>query len=81
MLRILLSKDWVTCRNEILSRIAKDVAMQMPDRVLMVPELISHDTERRLCKAAGDTASRFAEVLSFPRLASRVADLTGNSAR
>ena len=81
MLRILLSKDWVACRNEILSRIAEDVAMQMPGRVLMVPELISHDTERRLCKDAGDTASRFAEVLSFPRLASRVADLTGNSAR
>ena len=40
----------------------------------MVPELISHDMERRLCAAAGDTASRFAEVLSFTRLARRVAD-------
>lgn len=81
MLRILLSKDWVACRNEILSRIAEDVAAEKAGCILMVPELISHDTERRLCKAAGDTASRFAEVLSFPRLASRVADLTGNSAR
>lgn len=80
MLRILLSKDWVTCRNEILSRISADVAQQQPGRILMVPELISHDTERRLCKAAGDTVSRFAEVLSFPRLASRVADRVGNSA-
>ena len=80
MLRILLSKDWVACRNEILSRIAQDVAQQKPGRILMVPELISHDVERRLCKAAGDTASRFAEVLSFPRLASRVADRAGNSA-
>ncbi len=81
MLRILLSKDWVACRNEILSHIAEDVAGQKPGRILMVPELISHDMERRLCKAAGDTASRFAEVLSFPRLASRVADMVGNSAR
>ena len=81
MLRILLSEDWVACRNEILSRIADDVAQQKPGRVLMVPELISHDTERRLCKAAGDTASRFAEVLSFPRLADRVAAMYGNSAR
>lgn len=80
MLRILLSKDWVACRNEILSRIAQDVAQQKPGRILMVPELISHDVERRLCKAAGDTASRFAEVLSFPRLASRVADRAGNGA-
>ncbi len=80
MLRILLSKDWVACRNEILFRIAQDVAQQKPGRILMVPELISHDVERRLCKAAGDTASRFAEVLSFPRLASRVADRAGNGA-
>ncbi len=80
MLRILLSKDWVACRNEILSRIAIDVAQQKPGRILMVPELISHDMERRLCKTAGDTASRFAEVLSFTRLASRVADRVGNSA-
>ena len=60
MLRILLSKDWVACRNEILSCIAQDVAQQKPGRILMVPELISHDVERRLCKASGDTASRFA---------------------
>ena len=78
MLRILLSKDWIACRNEILSRIAKDVAQQKQGTILMVPELISHDMERRLCRAAGDTASRFAEVLSFPRLASRVAERRGN---
>ena len=80
MLTILLSKDWVLGRNEILSRIASDVAQELPGRILLVPELISHDTERRLCAAAGDTASRFAEVLSFPRLASRVADRVGNAA-
>lgn len=80
MLTILLSKDWVCCRNEILSRIASDVENELPGRILLVPELISHDTERRLCLAAGDTASRFAEVLSFPRLAARVADRAGNAA-
>lgn len=79
MLTILMSKDWVTCRNEILSRIAADVNNQQSGRILLVPELISHDTERRLCTAAGDTASRFAEVLSFPRLASRVAAKVGNA--
>jgi ATP-dependent helicase/nuclease subunit B len=40
----------------------------------MVPELISHDMERRLSTAAGDTASLYAEVVSFTRLARRVAD-------
>ena len=80
MLRILLSKDWVACRNEILHRISTDVANEQPGRILMVPELISYDTERRLCKTAGDTVSRFAEVLSFPRLASRIADCADNCA-
>ena len=80
MLRILLSKDWIACRNEILNRMKDDVAQQLPGRILLVPELLSHDMERRLCKTAGVTASRFAEVLSFPRLASRVADRVGNAA-
>ena len=80
MLRILLSKDWIACRNEIMTRISEDVTDELPGRILMVPELISHDTERRLCKVAGDTVSRFAEVLSFPRLASRVADRAGSGA-
>ncbi len=77
MLRLILTKDWVSGRKEILSRIAQDVEQEQSGRILIVPELISHDTERRLCKAAGDTASRFAEVLSFPRLASRVAEYVG----
>lgn len=76
MLRLLLSNDWIAVKNEILGRIAADVSAQKGGRILMVPELISHDTERRLCTAAGDTASRFAEVLSFTRLARRVADDT-----
>jgi len=80
MLHLLLSEDWIATRNEILSRIATDVAAGQGGRILMVPELISHDTERRLCVAAGDTASRFAEVLSFTRLARRVADSAGCAA-
>ena len=80
MLTILLSRDWVAGREEILKRIASDVAKKQGGRILLVPELISHDMERRLCAAAGDTASRFAEVLSFSRLASRVADVSGNAA-
>ncbi len=46
----------------------------------MVPELISHEMERKLCEVAGDTASRYAEVLSFTRLARRVADSVGAAA-
>lgn len=77
MLTILLSPDWVAGRDMILSKISGDVADRKPGGILIVPELISHDTERRLCKSAGDTASRYAEVLSFPRLTRRVSDYCG----
>ncbi len=81
MLKLILCEDWVTGRDRILELIADDVHGKRDNRILMVPELISHDMERRLCARAGDTASRYAEVLSFTRLASRVADGVGASAR
>jgi len=77
MLELLLSKDWTANRDEIMRRIANDVLAKRPGRILVVPELISHDTERRLCTAAGDTASRYAEVLSFTRLGRRVSEFMG----
>ncbi len=81
MLRLLLGRDWTANRDEVLRRIAADVKNRKEGRILMVPELISHETERRLCAAAGDTASRYAEVLSFTRLARRVSDAMGSAAR
>ena len=80
MLTLLLGTDWTANRDAILNMIAQDVAAQRPGRILIVPELISHDTERRLCACAGDTASRFAEVLTFTRLAKRVSDTAGYGA-
>lgn len=81
MLTLLLGTDWVANRDALLSQIVDDVKAEKDGRIWMVPELISHDTERRLCKAAGDTASRFAEVLSFSRLHRRVCDAVGHGAR
>ena len=80
MLKLLLGKDWVSNRNYILQMITQDVANEKDGRILMVPELISHDTERRLCQTAGDTVCRFAEVLSFTQLARRVSENLGASA-
>ena len=80
VLTLLLGRDWTANRNEILSRIASDVREKKGSRILMVPELISHDTERRLAAIAGDTSSRFAQVLSFTRLARRICDIVGNAA-
>ena len=80
MLKLVLSKDWIAGRDEILRRIAEDVKHGKGNRILMVPELISHDMERRLCAWAGDTASRYAEVLSFTRLARRIGEFAGSAA-
>ena len=77
MLHLLLGTDWTANRDEILRRISRDVKNEQGGRILLVPELISHEMERQLSSAAGDTASRFAEVLSFTRLARRVADDLG----
>lgn len=80
MLHLLLGTDWIANRDELLRRISWDVKNEYGNRILMVPELISHETERLLCTWAGDTASRFAEVLSFTRLGRRVADVQGGAA-
>ena len=80
MLTLLIGTDWVSNSEAILNMISQDVANKEAGSILVVPELISHDMERRLCASAGDTASRFAEVLSFTRLARRVADSVGHAA-
>ena len=80
MLHLLLGRDWTANRNLVLNRIAGDIREKKENRILIVPELISHETERRLCAVGGDTSSRYAEVLSFTRLARRVSDDLGSAA-
>lgn len=77
MLKLLIGNDWLTIRKEIFNRIARDVQNRNGNRILLVPELISHESERLLCQNAGDTSSRYAEVLSFTRLVRRVSDYCG----
>ena len=78
MLTLLIGKDWIRNRDAILNMLVEDIRNERENRILMVPELISHDTEFRLCMAAGNTTSRFAEVLSFTRLAQRVSEAVGH---
>lgn len=79
MLRLLIGTDWTANRDRILDRIREDVKNARGGRILMVPELISHEAERRLSAVAGDTSSRYAQVLSFTRLARRVSDEMGGA--
>ena len=79
MLELLIGTDHIANTDEVLRRLSGDVASRREGCILLVPELISHDMERRLCAVAGDTASRYAEVLSFTRLARRVSDAVGSA--
>ncbi len=79
MLHLILGKDWTENRRAIFLQLARDVAEERENRILLVPELISHDSERLLSRAAGDTSSRFAQVLSFTRLSGRVAEELGTA--
>ena len=81
MLTLLLGPDWKENRKEILKMVSQDVASEKEGCILIVPELVSHQMERELADAAGDTASRFAEVLSFSRLVKRVAEFTNREFR
>ena len=76
MLELVLGKNWTANTQFLLNRVAQDVSNGLGGRILLVPELISHEMERQLCMTAGDTSSLYAEVLTFTRLVRRVAEDT-----
>lgn len=74
MLELIYGPDWVANSEYMMKLLSEDIANEQGNRLLLVPELISHDTERQLCQVAGDTACRFAEVISFSKLTRMVAE-------
>jgi ATP-dependent helicase/nuclease subunit B len=78
MLTLLLGRAGTGKTEELLRRLGED-GKRRP-QLLLVPEQISHDTERRLCKSLGNAGAGRAEVLSFTRLYSRVCDRAGGGA-
>lgn len=52
-----------------------------PGQLMVVPEQLSHQMERSLCKQGGADIGLRAEVLSFSRLANRVSALFGGGSR
>lgn len=77
MLKLLLGRD----QDLITKTIIKQIADHRGECLLIVPEQYSHSMERALCSAGGDTVSAHAEVLTFSRLAQRVFQEYGGSAR
>lgn len=80
MLKLVYGADWIENRNCLLHTVTEKAASGRADQVIIVPDQFSHEMERRLLLAGGDTISRFAEVLSFSRLAERVLSLHGGVA-
>lgn len=81
MLKILMGRARTGKSERVLTEIAKAGRETRPRRqLLLVPEHASHVAEVDVCHACGDAASRYAEVLTFKLLASRVLSVTGGSA-
>ena len=77
MLHLICGPDRLQNSDTIIARICTRARQGVENQILIVPEQFSHETERALCAAGGDTISRYAEVLSFTRLSSRVGSIHG----
>ena len=77
MLTLLYARAGHEVRQELLERMGRSAARR---RLLIVPEQYSHESERHMCRVLGNGASARNEVLSFTRLAGRVADVAGGGA-
>ena len=81
MLRLILGRAGTGKTALMLRELRSRVEARRGGGYLIVPEQYSHEAERELCESCGDTASLYAEVLSFTRLAHRVSLQVGGSAR
>lgn len=81
MLHIVYGPDWHELSRFAREEIVRNAKEGCRGQVLLVPEQFSFETERALCEAGGARISRFAEVLSFSRLAERSLSLCGGIAR
>ena len=77
MLKILCGPDRLENTDRLIGAVCTRARAGVDGQILIVPEQFSHEAERALCRAGGDTISRYAEVLSFSRLAGRVFSLYG----
>ncbi len=80
MLRIVSAPDHQQLHNAAVEHVCRMAKKGVARQILLVPEQFSFDTEWMLCQLGGDTISRYAEVLSFTRLANRVFAVTGGGA-
>lgn len=75
MFKLLIGRAGAGKTAAVLERLCR--AGQERPQVLLVPEQMSHETERALCAAGGPQINLRAEVLSFSRLANRIFQTAG----
>ncbi|MBQ7255677.1 MAG: PD-(D/E)XK nuclease family protein [Oscillospiraceae bacterium] len=80
MLHFMLGPDHKGTTQALFAKLLSHTAAGEGGQILLVPEQISFETERQLCKLGGDSICRYAEVLSFSRLADRVSSEYGGVA-
>lgn len=80
MLRLLVGKARTGKTAAMIKEIAAAVEAGQGGRIVIVPEQYSHEAERELCAACGDSMSLYAEVFSFTGFARRVMALCGGGA-
>ncbi|MDD6022867.1 MAG: PD-(D/E)XK nuclease family protein [Oscillospiraceae bacterium] len=81
MLTIIYGRAKTGKTQLLLQQVKTADTTAMASRILIVPEQLSHQTERKLSAHCGDPISYVSEVLSFTRLTSRVFSLYGGGAR
>ena len=81
MLRIVYHPDWHVLSGYARGQLVLAARERRAGQVLIVPEQFSFETERALCDEGGALFSRYAEVLSFSRLAERSLSVCGGIAR
>ena len=79
MVRLILGRAGAGKTARIFEEIARDGKDCPGGVVLLVPEQYSHEAERELCRAAGDSLSLYGEVLSFTGLARKVFSQCGGA--
>lgn len=75
MFKLILGRAGSGKTTAVLNRLCEAGAGR--PQVLLVPEQMSHETERALCAAGGPQINLRAEVLSFSRLANRIFQTAG----
>lgn len=80
MLHLILGRCKSGKTTKLLEAVRDCPAMGMAQRIVIVPEQLSHMTERNLSRLCGDSISFVSEVLSFTRLWDRVSAQEGGGA-